>query len=78
MRVLCINDKWSQSPACSGRPVPEYMEECIVIDTVGYLGFEFYELSGYDHDSLFFSENFIPLSDEFETELVNVKEEVYA
>lgn len=78
MRVLCINDNWSQSPACVGRPTPKYMEECVAADTVGFMGFRFYVLSGYDPDSLFTTENFIPLSETNEAELVNEKEEVYA
>lgn len=75
MKVICSNDKWRQSPECMGRQAPVYMEECIVVGEFNYFGSLFYELSGYNPDSLFHSDHFIKMSDCLEESAVNTKEE---
>lgn len=75
MKVICSNDKWRQSPACSGRPTPAYMEECNVVGEFNYFGCVYYELSGYNPDSIFHSDNFTKMSDCLEKSVLNIKEE---
>lgn len=75
MRVMCIDDNWNKGevtpPEC-----PKMMEIVTVYcNATSRLGNKCYVLNEYSKRYMWEQENFVPLSEIDETELVNNKEE---
>ena len=75
MRVMCVDDNWDKGQFPIKNGGPKESEVVTVIGSTTCLHGSFYNLSEYPFPTDWEQENFIPLSDIDETELIKERKE---
>lgn len=78
MRVLCINEDWKRSEATKNKLAPHFMEECEVVEVINSSIGKWYQLEGYDTDTVFAADYFAILTEQSADEMSEEKREAIA